>query len=377
MAYTVEFLETPEDMENIRARWEALYDANSEVSPYLSYEWFSAGLRHFCDFSKLRIGIVKEGNGVQGIVPLEIRSRRIGPFRIPYLRFALEGWPLCNGVLALKPELEIPVIEAVLRAANDRDPSWKYCRLSRVPAGWMERGTFSGGGDGTLLRDARAIGKSVVIEIPKSWEEYQGTLSKAHKKNISRRINAMRKKGEVRFVRWGLDREKEETRLDEMIRDAITVSRKSWQGSSTEGHAISDDDVVEFFREVSGNLALKGMLDLSVLYLDSCPISFCWGAARWPRSTINKLGFDPSLSEWSPGMVHLASLITDSIDRGFQEIDYGHEFFSYKRHWGKRYDELADAYIYPPGFDSRVIRWWRNHRYRKEVATGDLRMEEG
>ena len=109
-------------------------------------------------------------------------------------------------------------------------------------------------------------------------------------------------------------------------------------------------------------MANRGMLDLSVLYVGDKPVSFIWGAARWPRSTIAKMGFDPALEKYSPGSVHLAELISGSIARGVSEIDFGHESGQYKSMWGKRRDQLFNIWYYPPGITSSIIRWWRRRR---------------
>jgi CelD/BcsL family acetyltransferase involved in cellulose biosynthesis len=153
----------------------------------------------------------------------------------------------------------------------------------------------------------------------------------------------MHKAGTVRLVRLGVDPTDDLAAVAALIEDAIVVSRCSWQGNSDSGIAISDESVVGFVRAVSLRLARRGNLDLSVLYLGDRPISFVWGAARWPLTTISKLGFDPAYRELAPGVVHLAMLIRDSITRQATTIDFGWQQAYYKTRWSKRYVELFDV----------------------------------
>ena len=99
------------------------------------------------------------------------------------------------------------------------------------------------------------------------------------------------------------------------------------------------------------------MLDLSVLYANEQPVSFIWGAARWPFSTILKLGFDHDYQQYSPGTVHLAKHINDSIEQGVKAIDFGHEFYDYKKRWSKQHIDLYTLYLFTKSFESSLLRY--------------------
>jgi CelD/BcsL family acetyltransferase involved in cellulose biosynthesis len=113
------------------------------------------------------------------------------------------------------------------------------------------------------------------------------------------------------------------------------------------------------------------MLDLSVLYLDDLPVSFIWGTVRWPNLSILKPGFDQSLSQISPGVVHLARHIQDSIEHHATEIDYGPPHFEYKSSCGKTYRELSTLYYYRNGIKARLLRFFRNRLDAKEMVISD------
>jgi CelD/BcsL family acetyltransferase involved in cellulose biosynthesis len=357
------FLKNNNELNNFQEQWEDLYN-DSDASPYLSYEWVSAALRHFPPAGELFLSCVSDEKGLRAIVPLEIVREKMGPWPVKVVRFALEGWALRNGpIMATRAKGEelssiINVLEFLIRGGV----AWDYCRLSLIPASIMKTilsGKEKRNREIISCIDYANIGSSTVIESPRIWEDYFNGLSKNRRERIRRSGKQLEKKGKVRMVRLGLRKSLDKSELNQLMEDALTISKLSWQGSATAGRAISDEDVDGFFHEVNRISAEKGMVDLSVLYAGDRPVSFCWGMSRWPYTSINKLGYDPSFSESSPGYVHLPRLIADSIERGIKEIDFGHEFSEYKKNWGTRQDELCNTIIYPRGAVPYLIRAMR------------------
>jgi CelD/BcsL family acetyltransferase involved in cellulose biosynthesis len=204
------------------------------------------------------------------------------------------------------------------------------------------------------------VGSSIVIEQPDSWQDYRKSLSRNRREKINRSLRLLREKGTVRIVRMGLDPSFPDEELEKLVEDSLTVSANSWQEGTSAGHAISDDYMRDFYREACRIMAVRGMLDLSVLYAGDLPVSFSWGIARWPYTEISKLGFDQKFAESSPGNAHMSYLIEDSIARGGREIEFGHEFADYKRTWGTREDDLYDILLYPSRFLPIMVRLLRS-----------------
>jgi CelD/BcsL family acetyltransferase involved in cellulose biosynthesis len=367
----IEFWQSVQDVHSNKEIWEDVYNS-SEASPYLSYEWFATALKYFQGNNRLLIGVMKINKRTMAIVPLEIAKEKIGPLAVNVLRFALEWWSLKNGAIIRDQWNHLFIIKEVIRASREHDSSWKYCRLSKIPASLLLNEEEADERITELQEDALMREPSVVIDVPRSWENYRETVSKAHRKNLSRRLNAIERKGDVRLVRLGLNSGTDPAKLRILMDDAVSVCRNSWQHSTPEGWAISDPMTGGFFFEVSEKLAVKGMLDLSVLYLDDRPVSFIWGSARWPRTTILKLGFDKSLSDLSPGFVHLAKYIMDSIEKEISEIDFGSEFLDYKAGWGKRHDGMFDLFYYSPGILPSIIRKIRSTLHSKKLLRNKL-----
>jgi CelD/BcsL family acetyltransferase involved in cellulose biosynthesis len=351
----IDFLRSMEDIDLNKERWERLY-SSSDASPYLSHEWFATTLKHFQKNGQLLVGVASYDDTWIGIVPLELARERVGVVHVRVLRFPIEWWSGRNGAIVDKHWDPFWIVREVIRASMSVCSGWRYCRLSNLSGPSPTNGRRMSGGPIPLDEETNVRGRFVVIETGTSWESYRQTLSRSHRNNISRYLKALERKGAVRFQRFGPDSDPADPQLGTLLHDALRVSANSWQHVARGGWAISDTTAGNFFPEVSKNLAAKNRLDLSVLYLDNRPISFLWGAARWPRTYLNKSGYDQSFPDLSPGLVHLTKHIMDSIGKGVLEIDLGSEFFEYKSKWGKRYDVLFDRFYYPHGAIPALIR---------------------
>lgn len=365
----VQLVTTLEQLEAVGPVWRSLY-SQSDASPYCSFEWFRDAVRETPEPKNVSfcICVIHDSSGPAGIVPLQL-VRGLFATR---LKFLAGGQAAANTCL-LTPRLRgrQPVRTAsewVLRHHR----RWDYCLFRKVMEGTQvheELSSMVSRTDGRGRIEEVSLGDNVHIELPGSWTDYAAGLSTAHRQNISRRSRKLEKMGSVRFERHGLEAGTSGADLERALEDALAVCRSSWQGSADVGRAICDDDQVDFFRAVSRSAAMEGRLDLSLLYLDARPVAFIWGMSRKPIANIATLAFDPALKAASPGLVHMARYIQDSIDRGFTAIDFGHEFSEYKRKWSKIGQPLFNYFYYPSPRLGRMRhrlqnRWQGSVRYR-------------
>jgi hypothetical protein len=382
----VEVLRSARELEAIEGEWLSCYEADRSAAPYASYAWTHCLATRLLPESRLRVCIVRRRGEAVAILPLALSHRKISLAS----RVKLPG-PLClhwaadahwlggafstrNGAVVREAALDLPVVACVLRELGRSDP-FRFVRLEDVPSAQAQRPFYSRQVKDADLRIEPAVERdSVQIRLAATWPEYCATLSGPHRKAIARRSSALRDVGEVQFRRLGLDPSDDPVAIRELLEDAVSVSRRSWQARAG-GLVISSDAAIGFVREVSVQLARVGALDLSVLYLDEHPISFLWGVARWPFMSVSKSGFDVRLRTLSPGVVHRALHIQDSIARHGDLIDVGPTAIGYKAHWGKEVLRLSKLTYYPPGMVPTVVRWGGRLRaaIRRKDAAGARR----
>ena len=370
--FDISVLSTYEELLQFQAEWEELYRRSMDATPFLSFDWVSTVIRYLCNDASLRIAVIRYQQEVITIVPFEIKRKKVGPFSLQVLYFFYDEWPLQNSAVFNSRGCTImpSAVQELIFFLFKTEPEIQFAILTRVPANsqFWEPHVNPSHSISRFQTAKLKIGQTVIISLPASMDEYRRQLSRAHKKTVSRHLNAMEGDFDLNFVRLGLDPSEDYGKVNNLIHDALEVSRKSWQGASIKGRAISDPDTQTFFREVSLKLAQKGMLDLSVLYANRQPVSFIWGTARWPYSTIIKLGFDQAYKQYSPGTVHLFKHIQDSIERRMVAIDFGHEFFEYKSRWSKHFIDLYSVYYFPRRLVPLFLRMgYLTHRKTKSL----------
>lgn len=361
----IEVIDTLEGLAAFAPQWEQFYSQVPQASPYFCFDWliaaFQAARRPFAP----RVCVVRDARGMLAILPFV--RRREGPLRSSILRLASGSWAPRLTAIVDERAREQPLLETVLARLRKLDRRWLYGHVRGIPES-SPLLPADGRREGPFRVQRRVFAADIIIELPESWDVYCRTLSPHFQKNLSYETRVLNRDHRLRVTRLGLEPLGDASELDRLVADALDVSRKSWQGSASWGTAISDGNVEPFFRSICRKMAARGSLDLSVLYADDRPISFIWGAARWPMTSIAKLGYDQELKKKSPGNVHVAMHIQDSIARGGREIDFGHEFPEYKLKWSQRSDPLHELWYYPRTPASSLVRWWRQRSLQCEAA---------
>ncbi len=335
---------------DIAEDWQGLFES-TDANPYFSPAWLGTWIEHFAPAAGLRCCLVRDAEGPVGLVPLVAARQRLG-HRV--YGVAGGGWAMRTPCIVAERTTGGAVLGAVAMAMDEREAErWLYAEFQAVP-----RGTRLLAGTCAAL-PVRITGNrcSIVIKLPDQWLQYWHDRSRKLRGNVVRARNGLAREGDLELRRIGPGDLVAESSLRELLEDALEVSRLSWQASAPDGVAISDPSVEGFVRAASTAAMLVGLLDLSVLYVANRPVSFLWGAGRDDQSSISKAGYSSDFAKLSPGLVHLAMALEDSVRRGIRWIDFGPEFPSYKLRWGAHAEALVDLDLYSGCLPGRVVRW--------------------
>jgi len=368
-ALQIEILTELSALERFEPEWAELFQRIPSASPHLSPQWLLACWKHFARGWRLRFCIARRSGRVVAVLPLMLGRERVGPIWRRVLRFAMDGWPNSND--ALVEDGESDALREVLVVLSRERPRWAQCRLSGVlPSSVAYSQLKNVGGDAThpaVLQQQ----DTATIALPSTWQDYRGQLGKSMKNNLRYYSNKLASEGPVRFERIGLTplRPEEAPRFQTLLDDVLSVHPYTWQARASFGTSIGEPAAEPFFREVSHNLAAAGMLDLSVVYAGSRPVSFMWGVARSGRISIAKIGFDQRLEKCRPGQLHMARLIEDSIGMGATEISLGGENLPFKVQWAREAQPVYRLYLYPRRPLPTLVRWWVHKRRKQRVGS--------
>jgi CelD/BcsL family acetyltransferase involved in cellulose biosynthesis len=151
--------------------------------------------------------------------------------------------------------------------------------------------------------------------------------------------------GELRYVRYRPAGEASgdgDPRWD-LFDTCVEVSRRSWQGSSTDGTPLCHASVHDFLRDAHGVAARCGALDVNVLFSNDRAVAFAYNY-HFARQLFGlRMGFDPEFEACGPGTVLQRMILEDSFRRGDQRYDLGVCYLQGKRPW---LTEIATSYHY-------------------------------
>lgn len=295
--------------------WQALHATSALRSPFLSWIWQSEWTRAFAPQARLEIRRVTDQAGrLIGLLPLyEVEPdvlRLIGGVDVSdYLDLLSEAGretDVWGALLASRPPAR-PLWD--LHAVSAASPT-----VTRLPGLAAEHGV-----DVTVALEERCP----ILALPTTWEAYLAGLSGKQRHELLRKMRRMeREVPEARAVGLG-SRAGVESRFD----DFLALHRRSRVGKAR----FMDDRMEAFFRRVSAMLAEAGGFRLWLLDAPGGPLA-SFLCLEWDGTVgLYNSGFRPDAAALSPGLILLAHVIRDAIERGRRRFDFlrGEERYKY------------------------------------------------
>lgn len=295
--------------------WQALHAASALRSPFLTFLWQSEWTRAFAPQARLEIRRVTDPAGrLVGLLPLyEVEPgvlRLIGGVDVSdYLDLLAEAGRETDAwaaLLASRPPMR-PVWD--LHAVPAASPT-----VTILPALAAEYGA-----DVTVAREESCP----VLALPTTWEAYLAGLSGKQRHELLRKMRRLeREVPEARALGLG-SRADVEARFD----DFLALHRQSRVGKAR----FMDDRMEGFFRRVSAMLAEAGAFRLWLLDAPGGPLA-SFLCLEWDGTVgLYNSGFRPAAAALSPGLILLAHVIRDAIERGGRRFDFlrGEERYKY------------------------------------------------
>ena len=214
------------------------------------------------------------------------------------------------------------------------DPTWSTLVLRGVPAGSLLTSSLPG----LALRDlcltaVRPSSRSPYLALP----DFESHLSSKHRQNLRR---CRRKLGEVeleritRFSRPDLDQ-------------ALAIEALAWKGDA--GTSIAGSPrLIHFYTALARWAARRSQLALWFLRAGQRRIAFALTLEHDRTVYALKVGYDPALSDVSPGHLLFAELARDAEKRGLLELDFLGRDDEWKRRWTNRTHDHVSMVIYRP-----------------------------
>ncbi len=191
------------------------------------------------------------------------------------------------------------------------------------------------------------------LELPESFEVFLKNMPRKNRHELRRHEKMLTHDfaGRTRIRCY-----RDEGEVDELFRDAETVSARTYQRGLGVGFQM-DDEVQESLRIAAHNRGLRGC----VLYLDDHPCAFFIGKHYRDTFYGHFMGFDPQFGKYSPGLLLLMHSIEECFDPDYRatRVDLGWGDRRYKRMICNQSQQDGPMYLYPPswrGMKLNVVR---------------------
>jgi CelD/BcsL family acetyltransferase involved in cellulose biosynthesis len=178
-----------------------------------------------------------------------------------------------------------------------------------------------------------------VLDLPPSWEAYLERLSGKDRHELKRKIRKLERELPGTSVRVHASPEGWEGALAEFLR----LHRLSKVGKAR----FMDERMEAFFREATRALATAGWARLWFLDHEGAGVAAFLCLEYRGSVDLYNSGFDPVHAKLAPGIVLLAHVIRDAIERGVPLFDFLRGEEPYKYAFGPTAQDLFRVQVAP------------------------------
>lgn len=301
-----------ESLDGVAAEWLRLLDETPEPLPFIHPAWQRVWLDEFQDGRQLLLLSARQGDRLVGIAPFlrqEERLSLVGHYSIcDYMDMVVRDEDEDVYASLLETLVADDWRELELRGLREESPT-----LRLLPEIAEQMGL-------QVTRELEAV--SPRVDLPSTWDEYLGTLTKKDRHELRRKLRRLHSAGRVE-LRSVTSAEEAPAALDLVLR----LMRESRQDKAR----FMTPAMEQFFRRMVQALAPAGLIRIYVLDLDTVPVAALLCFDIGDSTYMYNSGYDPAFSHLSVGLLSKAMCINDAIERGCRWVDFlrGHESYKY------------------------------------------------
>jgi CelD/BcsL family acetyltransferase involved in cellulose biosynthesis len=313
------------------ASWNSLLDRSAAPSVFLTWTWQTEWARAFAPHHALQILAVRGDDGsLAGLLPLyedgSERLRVLGGVDVSdYLDLIAPAGTEEDVWHALLQHRAVQRVEWDLHAVRAASPTAEI--LPRIAPSWGLRAV------------AEIEERCPVLALPATWDGYLATLSGKDRHELKRKARKLERELADVSVRSHAGAEGWDEALDQFL----TLHRLSKVGKAR----FMDERMERFFRDVTLSIARRGWGRLWFLESEGVPVASFLCIEHGRSVGLYNSGFDPAHARLAPGIVLLARVIKDAIERGVPVFDFLRGEESYKRDFGPTAENLLNIRIVP------------------------------
>lgn len=343
-------------LEALQPDWDRLWEADLNATCFSRFSWVRASWRSYGSGRRLQTAVVRDGNGIAGILPL-VREGDT-------LRFLGDPRSDYNDLLC-RPQSAGEVVRCAFEALVSNPPEWRRCVLRNVPKisnlfphlaqlpAWTGCSVVFTGETSCPHVDLGADREAVLKEI-------------LRKKSLLRHEKDLARLGPLRF-RHIEDRGEIQRHLAEFYRQHI--ARRALAGTRS---LFLEGEARAFYEALVSECDPRGELRFGVVEVGDHPVAYHLGFEAKGVFVWYKPSFDVDYWEHSPGEVLLKRLFEYVRDQGLGRFDFTIGNESFKSRFANGEGRNVGVEILPPGLGGRWRGW--TLKSRRAVRAGVARL---
>jgi CelD/BcsL family acetyltransferase involved in cellulose biosynthesis len=304
-----------EPFERVSAEWAGLLTQCPAPVPFVTPAWQRVWLTHFRGDRDVHILTAREGERLIGVAPLVIdgdRAELVGHYSIcDYMDVVVTpGFEASFFTSVFERLAKEGIANLDLRGILESSPTCANAAEAAAAFGYSAE------------REEEALSPSV--QLPGSWEEYLGSLSKKDRHELRRKLRRLESAGGSVELRVVTEQAEAETMLDTLFR-LMRIS------SHHKEEFLDRPGMQDFFREMTAAMAAEGMLRFYFLTFDGQAVASVLNFDLGGRLYMYNSGYDPDYSHYAVGLMSKTLLIKDAIENGRTCVDFlrGGEGYKY------------------------------------------------
>ncbi len=322
-ACALERVASLEALEALSGEWDRLVLGMPRPSPFLLHGWLVEWWRHFGVGGQLTIVLARRQGRLVGAAPLYVR--RVRGVRVARFLGGRE-----SSLADLLTAADEPESLGRLLADEIRRLPFDYVDLYGLPGGSKLGSVF-----GVPLVERV---KAPVLLMPDGWDVAYSAKTSSKKRNMhKRRLRQLGQLGKVEFV---VGRTFDE--LDSLLEAAFHLHELRWRGRP-DGSTFGTERGRGFHRAALRRLADDGVLRIVLMRVAGRPAAFHYFFALEGAMVSHRLGFDPALYRYSPGLVATLETLRVASQERLTRVEFLGNDDRYKVELADRFEPLSEA----------------------------------
>jgi CelD/BcsL family acetyltransferase involved in cellulose biosynthesis len=329
----VERRRDPEGFPGIQEVWNAVLHSSDQDHPFLSYEWIFSWWKCFSEDNSLEMLLMKEESGHPvGIAPLMMQKntlRFIASEEVSdYCDFVVEKGrheEFFNNVLNHIQTTHADIEKIDLMNIKSTSPTLDI--LPRVASEWGYSSSCA------------EIEVAPLLELPSSYGDYLGSLSKKKRHELRRKLRRMESLEGIR-----VEKITDTKNLPDSIDKFIDLHKRR---SPSKANFWKKKNMTDFFHGMAHQFSLKRWVEMNVLFLEDRMLAALLNFAFLDRIYFYNVAFDKDFARYSPGIYLFNHSIQDAISTGIKSVDFLRGREDYKYYFGAEDSKIFRLVLMP------------------------------